>query len=168
MASFDEHVSQAKCNLDFLENINSNGNKFIDWQVTTNFYVAVHVINAFIAKEGNLHFASHELVKDTISPYSKMPNTRLDDKTYLAYVNLRNLSRRSRYLLNQDIPSKDQDKAHYILEKHFMKSFECADTLISFFSNKYGASFKTIEIKYNYTKNPPNLINFKFSRITPN
>ena len=44
MASFDEHIAQAKCILGFLEKINGIGDNFIDWQVTTNFYVSVHLI----------------------------------------------------------------------------------------------------------------------------
>lgn len=166
MASFDEHIAQAKCNLDFLEKINAIGDNFIDWQVTTNFYVVVHLVNAFIAKEGNLHYASHDLVKDVISPYSRYPKTKLNDTEFLSYVHLRNLSRRSRYLLYQEDPKTDIDKAHYILEKHFMKSFEYLDKLMIFFGNKYSLTFKTITIKFDYTKAPPNLVHFKFSKRT--
>lgn len=164
MASFDEHIAQSKCNLDFLEKINRIGDNFIDWQVTTNFYISVHIINAFLAREGNLHFASHELVKDAISPYSRLSQTKLNDSEYTAYVHLKNLSRRSRYLLYQDDPNTNKDKAHYILEKHFIKSFEYLDKLIVFFSKKYSLIFRTITIEYDYKTSPPNLVNFKFAK----
>lgn len=166
MASFNEHIAQAKCNLDFLEKINGIGDNFIDWQVTTNFYIVVHLVNAFLAKEGDLHYASHDLVKDAISPYSRYPGTRLNDPEFLAYVHLRNLSRRSRYLIYQEDPKTNIDKAHYILEKHFMKSFQYLDKLMIYFGDKYSLTFRTIEVKHDYKSAPPNLVNFKFSRRT--
>jgi hypothetical protein len=164
MASFDQHIAQAKCNLDFLEKINAIGDNFIDWQVTTNFYIVVHLVNAFLAKESNLHYASHDLVKEAISPFGRLPNTRLKEPEFLAYVHLRNLSRRSRYLLFQEDPKTNIDKAHYILEKHFMKSFEYLDNLIIYFSGKYSLNFRTLTINYDYQIPPPSLVNFKFSK----
>ncbi len=65
MASFQDHISQAKCNLRFLGSVNNQIKNTWDWQVTVAFYVAVHMINARIADKANLHYRSHEAVKNT-------------------------------------------------------------------------------------------------------
>ena len=135
MASYSEHVSQANSNLFFLGKINNEGSDHIDWQVTTCFYVGVHVINGFLAREQNMHFNSHENVVTAIAPESVIPATRLPEQEYLAYVKLRNLSRRSRYLCQEN--GRDTHLAHLIEEKHFIKAFRHLDVLLNYFLNKY-------------------------------
>lgn len=162
MATYKEHLSQAKSNLNFLALINANCNNHIDWQVTTCFYIGVHLVNGFLAQESNLHFNSHERVKDAISPHSINPMTQLDDQTYLAYVKLRNLSRRSRYLCNSDNPENDVERAHFILEKHFIKAFVHLDTLMKYFYSKYGDPYDVSTIAFAYVNTTPNCTYFKF------
>jgi len=163
MADYNEHLVQVRSNLKFLGLINANCASHTDWQVTTCFYISVHLVNGFLANEANMHFNSHERVKDAISPDSTTPSTRLDQKTYLSYVKLRNLSRRSRYLCNSDNPNNDIDKAHFILEKHFSKAFEYLDTLMVFFFKKYGDEYKFTEIKFAFVNPTPNCVYFKFT-----
>lgn len=163
MADYADHLNQSVKNLEFLSSINKHCNKFLDWQVTTSFYVGVHLINGFLAKEGNLHFNSHERVKDAISPHSSISKTRLDQTTYLAYIKLRNLSRRARYLCNHNDPNSTT--ANFTHEKHFLKALQYVDALLAFFYKKYGHPFSPVEIKYNFTIQTPNCIYFKFARL---
>lgn len=164
MADFSSHLAQVHSNIDFLTKINLNCNNHIDWQVTTCFYIGVHLINAFLANEANLHFSSHERVKDAISPNSQIPKTRLDDNTYLAYVKLRNLSRRSRYLCNDERPDKDTEQAFKTYEKHYLKAFGQLDKLLIFFYTKFGTSLPKSTIRYNFTLPLPHCIYFEFSK----
>lgn len=164
MAEYKDHLYQIKSNLKFLGSINTHCNPFLDWQVTACFYVGVHLINSFIAREANLHFNSHERVKEAISPDSILPATKLDEPTYLAYVKLRNLSRRSRYLCNSDDPSKDVETAHFIAEKHFTKAFIYLDKLLKFFYTKYNDPYPVTKITFAFKSTPPNCSYFTFSQ----
>lgn len=164
MADFSSHLAQVNSNLDFLTKININCNNHIDWQVTTCFYVGVHLINAFLAMEANLHFSSHERVKDAISPDSSLAKTRLDDTTYLAYVKLRNLSRRSRYLCSDENPNGNAEQTFKTYEKHYLKAFSQLDKIMLFFEQKYGSTLPKISIRYKFTMPSPRCTYFEFTR----
>lgn len=164
MASYNDHLRQVNNNLKFLAGINQSCGDFIDWQVTTCFYVAVHLINSFLAREANIHFNSHERVKEAISPDSPMAVTRLDEGTYLAYVKLRNLSRRSRYLCSSDDdPNKNADVAHFIAEKHYVKAFVHLDKLLNHFYSRYNDAYQITPIIYGFTGAAPNCRYFTFA-----
>jgi hypothetical protein len=162
MAAYRDHLNQVRSNLQFLTIINDNCLNHTDWQVTTCFYVGVHLVNGFLAQESNLHFNSHERVKEAIAPESINVATRLDEPTYLAYSKLRNLSRRSRYLCNSDNPASDIERAHFILEKHYLRAFENLDTLMKFFNKKYGESYAVTQISFPFSGPTPTCVYFKF------
>jgi hypothetical protein len=164
MAEYKDHLNQVNSNLKFLGSVNAQCNQFIDWQVTTCFYVGVHLVNAFLAKEANAHFNSHERVKDAISPDSTLQATKLDNNTYLAYVKLRNLSRRSRYLCNGDNPELSIDRAHFTREKHFLKAFRYLDTLLRYFYSKYNDPYPVTSISYSFELETPNCVYFTFTK----
>lgn len=159
MAEYNDHLYQAKRNLKFLGEVNSHCGEFIDWQVTTSFYVGVHLINSFLAKEANLHFGSHEKVKDAISPNSSLP-TQLPDTPYLAYGKLRNLSRRSRYLCAEE--NQEPHIGHFTLEKHFIKAIKNLDVLLVYFFSKYEDEYPVTQITFPFTEKIPNCVYFKF------
>jgi len=161
MASFDDHIKQAKSNLSFLETTNQKANNFLDWQITTCFYIGVHLINSFLAKEADLHFNTHEHVKKAINPHSVFTNTRLEQHTYLAFIKLGNLSRRSRYLCHEH-QKNDGSTAFAVEVRHFRKALIELDKVISFIANKYGITFEAIEINCAFTK-PPSLTNFNIT-----
>lgn len=135
MASFDNHVSQARRNLLFLQTINEKSD-FFDWQVTACFYVAVHLINAHIAKTANLHYKTHEETKNAISPHNLISICRIEEEAYTHYVSLEKLSRRARYLCD-DSGRNDQDKAHLTHDKHVAKALKRLDVVIDFFQKKH-------------------------------
>lgn len=160
MADYNDHLFQVRRNLKFLGSINASCGTYIDWQVTASFYVGVHLINSFLAREANLHFGSHEKVKDAISPDSKL-STRLPDAPYLAYGKLRNLSRRSRYLCAED--NEDPGIAHYTLERHLIKAIKNLDALMKHFFDKYSDEYPVVQIIFPFTEKIPNCIFFKFT-----
>jgi hypothetical protein len=163
MASYKDHFRQVNSNLKFLASINQGSGNFIDWQVTTCFYVAVHLINSFLAREANIHFNSHERVKDAISPDSQMAATRLDESTYLAYVKLRNLSRRSRYLCSSEgDPNQEAEIAHFIAEKHYSKAFSHLDKLLNHFYSRYNDPYQVTKIVYSFNLPTPTCRYFQF------
>lgn len=163
MAGYNDHLFQAKSNLKFLGSINSSCNEFIDWQVTCCFYVGVHLVNSFLAKEANLHFGSHERVKEAISPDSNL-GTKLPETQYLSYGKLRNLSRRSRYLCAEK--NFEVEKAHFTLEKHFVKAIKHLDVLLGYFYDKYDDEYPITQITFPFTDKIPNCRFFKFTNST--
>jgi hypothetical protein len=140
LASFDEHIKQAKSNLNFLNSVNNKIQSQWDWQVTISFYTAVHLINAHISKKSNQHYRSHELVNNSINPFNPTSITKLSEELYTSYMKLQNLSRRARYLCHDDPSNRDQ-KAFLTYDKHFSKAVTHLDNLLNFISQEYSISF---------------------------
>lgn len=136
MASFEEHINQAKHNIEFLIFVNSTKQNNWDWQVTVCFYSAVHLINAHIANTVNGHYRSHELVDKMINPYHVLSPCKLPDDVYISYEKLSGLSRRARYLINDKLEDQSTD-VHFTYDKHFAKSLRHLDLILSFFDSQY-------------------------------
>jgi len=161
LASFEEHIKQAKSNLHFLEKVNNQINSNWDWQVTISFYVAVHFINAHIASKSDQHYRSHELVNGAINPYNQTSITKLSEELYTSYIKLQNLSRRARYLCH-DNPKNRDSNAFLTYEKHFSKSITHLDKLIDFISDEYKTQINTVNLKSIELQNK-SLSNFKMA-----
>lgn len=152
MASFDEHIKKAIENLQFLETINSHANSHWDWQVTVSFYVAVHLANAHIAQVANLHYQSHTAVIAALNPLKPITvGMEFPEIEYLAYVKLKNLSRRARYLCHEDLHSSDPSgeaakKQHLTFDKHLSKSLTHLETIMAFINKTYAIPFKKTTI----------------------
>lgn len=142
MATFSEHIKQSKENLEFLESINNSDDtrKFWDWQVTSCFYIAVHLINAHTANF-ELHYRSHDDVNKALNPFSKLSPCKFNEDEYLAYTKLQNLSRRSRYLVSDNLKDKSEG-ARFTYEKHLKKAIVHLDTLLESISSKYEVNFE--------------------------
>ena len=145
MASFDEHINQAKRNLAFLIEVNSNNNSNWDWQVTICFYIGVHLINAHLARIGNLHYRNHEDVRNAISPVSTLSVCQLPQDIYLSYVKLEGLSRRARYLCNENFQITDT-RQFLTYDKHFAKAIKNLDRILIHFKNTYKINFNSPQI----------------------
>ena len=145
MASFEEHINQAKNNLAFLSKVNETSQSQWDWQVTISFYSALHLINAHIAITAEHHYRSHEAVNNAISPFNQTSIVKLTEELYTSYMKLQNLSRRARYLCHED-PSNKAVNAHPIYDKHFAKSIYHLDKIISFVSAKYDIKFDKLPL----------------------
>jgi hypothetical protein len=150
LANFSEHIQQSKNNLDFLSQLNKLLNNRWDWQVTTCFYSAVHLINAHIAQKTNKNYLSHSKVSEIINPYTQLSLAKLDEDTYSSYIILQQLSRRSRYLLNENF-KKDNHNGDILpscitIDKHLRKSIHHLDIIMKYISKNYEVTFTKHEI----------------------
>lgn len=144
MGTFTERITHSKNNLEFLSQVNEKINKRWDWQVTTCFYVALHLINAHIVHKTNKNYLSHNQVSDIINPYSQLSVAKLDEETYLSYTKLSQLSRRARYLLNENFKKEgitDIQPACITYDRHFRKSIHHLDNIINFINKTYNVDF---------------------------
>lgn len=131
MPSSLDHNNQACRNLSFLQSINKECNSSYDWQVTVSFYVAVHLVNAHLAKY-DMHYRSHEDVSNHINPFQKLSPSKLPENIYLAYKKLQGLSRRSRYLVHDD-PENKSAVCHFTYDKHFVKAIKKVEIILEYF-----------------------------------
>ena len=131
MPKSEDHFQQACRNLNFLERINKDPNPSYDWQVTVSFYIAVHLINAHLAKF-DMHYRSHEDVSNAINPYHDLSPSKLPEDIYLTYKKLQGLSRRSRYLVHEESSNKSA-ACHITYDKHFIRAIKKVDILLDYF-----------------------------------
>lgn len=149
MANFTEHITQAKHNLEVLHQTNKFLNsRAWDWQVTMCFYTAVHLINGHIAQKQNLHYKSHNDVKNSINPCKSIRiGTELTEDLYKSYVKIQNLSRRSRYLCKDEEHVSSDDEGCYItFDKHLKKAIHHLDKLMFYISTEYNIDFPKLSI----------------------
>lgn len=152
MASFEEHIIQVKKNLIFLEEVNSKINTQWDWQVTICFYVAVHLVNAHIARKTNSHYRSHEQVNHALNPFNQLSLNKLPESVYLSYIKLQNLSRRSRYLCSEATGNLDV-RAFHTSEKYLAKALRELNNVIEYFDVEYDISIPIIKVDCSRIKN---------------
>ena len=148
MASFDEHIFQAKGNIKFLEEINSKIGNYTDWQVTVCFYSALHLVNAHLAQFG-LQYRRHGDVKHALNPEVETSLSKLPEDEYVSYTTLQMLSRRSRYLVNEKAGNINSENAHFTYEKHLAKAIKHLDKLIVYFSKRYAVKIDPIVLRCN-------------------
>ena len=147
MASFDEHLNQAVKNIRILEQVNNSINDSWDWQVTIGFYVALHLANAHLARTLDAHYRTHAQVSEAINPYVVLNVAKFEEDAFLSYQSLQNLSRRSRYLLNDKNVSIDPECAHFTSEKQFAKAIRELEKILTYFNKVYGYKFLSLKIK---------------------
>lgn len=147
MATFEQHIAQAKKNLSFLGKINDSCNDFWDWQVTTCFYVAVHLANAHISNKAGMHFRTHSDVKYALNPTVQLSLSKFDENEFNAYVKLMNLSRRARYLCHDSPTNLDARIGHFTHDVHLNKAIKNLDKLLTYMENEYKISFDKSPIK---------------------
>jgi len=157
LASFAEHIQQAKRSLSFLQVIHNSINDCTDWQITAAFYSSLHLLNAHIATKGH-QSRSHSDLKDLLNPYNSRSGLRLPEIEYTAYVSLQSLSRRARYMVNEKNNNLEQKQAFFIYDRHLAKALRHLDTLMKYIAEKYDqrlpllrvdcAGFKFENVKY--------------------
>lgn len=153
MANFHDHIVQANKNLQFLQEISKKLDfKYWDWNVTVCFYVAVHLVNSHIASISDQHYRKHEEVSRALNPYIAMSTTKVTEEVFLAYNHLQNLSRRSRYLINDSMKNRDEN-ANLTYDKHFKRSLVHLDTILEYIENIHDQSFNKIQIDCNEARN---------------
>jgi len=144
VADYNQHIQQAKKNLSFLCSVNLQIPGSTDWQVTSAFYAAVHLMNARLANIADHHYRSHEKVNDALNPFNATP-TALPEDEYLAYIILQNLARRARYLCHHD-KNKGGDRAHFTDVNHFVRAITQLDILMRYMAATHAVDFESYEI----------------------
>jgi hypothetical protein len=145
LATAQEHINQANCNIIFLQNINLNINDCIDWQVAVSFYTALHLVNAHISSF-NLQYRRHTDVKDVLNPFNLTSLMKLPENEYTAYMSLQSLSRRARYLVNEKDGNLSTNTAFLTYEKHLAKALKHLDVLMQYFTSRYNYGLPTIAV----------------------
>ncbi|HTH82456.1 MAG TPA: hypothetical protein VL490_05955 [Mucilaginibacter sp.] len=143
MADFQNHINQANRNLAILEKTNNFIDDSWDWQVTTAYYVAVHLMNAHLAKTANLHYTTHDKVKNAL--FNVLSPAKIDQTIYLEYVKLENLSRRSRYLCNDSAPA-ETGKTFLTYDVHLKRALEKLDSIMKYMAKEHKLSFSIIQV----------------------
>lgn len=136
--------------MQFLVSVNSLQKECWDWQVTVCFYTALHLINAHVVKKTNYNYVSHGKVDEILNPYKVTSIAKLDEAVYLSYVKLLQLSRRARYLLNENFDSKNRTdiiNGSFTYSKHLKKSIYHLDIIIDFINTAYNENFDQVDIK---------------------
>jgi hypothetical protein len=87
---FDSHLKKKSNNLDAYSCLNLKNPQFIDWEIVTVFYAALHLIDAYFAKN-NIHPTDHTDRRHLINNNTNLDPIRNDYK----YLYL--LSKTARY-----------------------------------------------------------------------
>jgi len=156
MASFQEHLNQAKENLKFLEQVNQNLNNFWDWQVTVCFYVAIHIVNAHIAKTLNLHYRMHHEVENAINPYRELSPTKFTEEIFTSYMKLKGLSKRSRYL-TKEVDDTTSETAYFTYDKHLARAIRHLDIIVNYLADLHNFIINPVKITCLEIKSKENL-----------
>ena len=154
MASFDEHIAQAKNNLAFLSSVNQQVKNYLDWQVTACFYTAVHLVNAHLSTHG-LQYRKHHDVNFGLNPDVQLSVSKLPQDEYDAYIALQRLSRRSRYLVNDK--ELQSQAAYFTYDKHMAKSIRHLERLLTYFSTAYNLQISPVNFSCPDLKKSENL-----------
>lgn len=162
MAEFDEHVAQAKRNLSILYDVHLKVSDSWDWQVTIAYYAAVHLMNAHLAKRLNLHYNTHEKVKNAL--FKQLSPCKIPDDIYAAYIRLEGLSRRARYLCHENGDNSTDE--HLTYDRHLKKSLTNLDRILTYFNKLYRIEFQVFSLDFIEIKNS-SLNYFKYSHNNP-
>lgn len=149
MADFNAHLRKAQENLDLIQHLEKERTGDLDWKVTLCFYTALHLMNAYMAREKGWHYKTHNQVDNALNPFGDS-ELKLDETTYTSYTQLYKISRRARYLCN---PDAHDEHAHFIENKHHKKAIKHLDKLMVFFGKKYSVVFEKYCVNNIYFKN---------------
>jgi len=144
MAEFNEYITQAKSNIDFLISVDNSIPNYWDWKVTTSFYIAVHLINAHLKHKLGFTYRTHKEVENAINFDNSTSIGKVPEDIYVAYSIISKLSRRSRYIVHEKDPKTEVVCLTY--DRHFKKALVHLDTLLDFISSTYQVNFDSIEI----------------------
>lgn len=114
MDSYDAHINQFNHNKNFLKfGISNNKESFHDWEITVNFYAAIHLIEAILLKQCSVkNINNHDERKYYIetNPNIFKQNVKRD------YFALCSLARTARYSGVLQVTERDSEEAQTRLE----------------------------------------------------
>jgi len=150
LGTFKEHIQQSHNNIKFLSKISINVDDCWDWQVTVCFYSALHLINSHIVSKTGANYLSHSKVEEIINPFNQLSTAKLDEKIYISYIKLFQLSRRSRYLLSENFQKGERVEifpASVTYSKHLKKAVHHLEVIINFIKEDYKESFPKVDVR---------------------
>ena len=93
-----DHLAQAYHNRTFLGYLDANApTNFHDWKITITFYISLHLVKAYLAKNRVRYQDNHIGIKVAIDPANPGCQLPFDPIPYQAYEDLLELSYSSRY-----------------------------------------------------------------------
>lgn len=146
MARFDDHILQAKRNLNFLSEVNNKIPNCFDWQVTVCFYTSLHLVNAHLSKY-QLQYRKHKDVNYALNFANALSPARLPEDEYIAYTALQSLSRRSRYLVNEKDNKLGTHDAFLTYDVHLARALRHLNKLLQHFESRYSIAINVADIK---------------------
>lgn len=138
------HFRQAERNLKVVEWLNSSPNHYWDWQVTTLFYSALHLINGHICETDGGFYNTHSSVQSIIYYKNTQSKASLPREIGIAYEKLQLLSRKARYLYDPTQPKSD--KLQFVGPDGFEKAVNAYETVYRFLSSTYYLGIQPIQI----------------------
>lgn len=113
MDVYTRHINQFQHNKDFLNyGISNERKKFSDWEITVNFYAAVHLIEAVMSSECGINeIRTHDERQDKMEE-----NREVFSPVLTLYFKLKTLARTARYCGIVDVNEKDSRQAQTYLE----------------------------------------------------
>lgn len=144
MPANQEHISQAKHNIGFLESF-YNTYKFNDWAVTVSFYASIHIIEAAIFAQDKIKFKTKEI---TIKHSNELAK-HLNSSANVNYHKLRIL------IINENFPEildwfkmlyNESQTARYVEygfenEKVDLLVKTCLKRIVDWANKKYSSGF---------------------------
>ena len=139
MPNCDRHWTRLEHDLSMLSKL-SVSDLSIEWKITILFYISVHAVDAFLAKqEMPQHPNTHDKRKEYINPNGRFK--LFSKEEYAVYSGLYSLSIKSRYM-----SEPGQTSYKRVSEDDFYKALKLTDKLISFICPKVGKSVSPVRL----------------------
>jgi hypothetical protein len=106
----DEHIKKAQGNETFADSVAPSNQANIDWKLIALFYVAVHYVEAYLAKNLQLHLRSHTTRDNYVG---KEPNLKA---IRLAYSHLKYFGYNARYEIDEFTAADVRDASDYLAQ----------------------------------------------------
>ncbi|KGO89538.1 hypothetical protein Q764_07120 [Flavobacterium suncheonense GH29-5 = DSM 17707] len=111
-------------------------------------------MSAHVVNKTNKNYLSHTSVSDVINPTRVLSVGKIDEATYLSYTKLYQLSRRSRYLINEKVaqnkggaPQPDIQPCNLTYSTHFRKAVSHLEVVMNFMAKEYALTFSKTDLK---------------------
>ena len=79
----------------------------------------MHILYAHLAKSADLHYRTHEAVRNAINPYNPLTLHNIPEDIYSSYAKLEGVTRKSRYLCHDEYNNKGVNS--FLLIKNILR-----------------------------------------------
>ena len=110
MPSKDQHVKKAIDNEEFASNLGDDTQASINWKLVVFFYAALHYVEAYLAKQHNMHLRLHTTRDSEVSREANLKKIRKQ------YAHLKFYGFNARYEVDQFTAKDTIDAAAYLAQ----------------------------------------------------